>query len=112
MVGASGAIFGLLLAYAYYWADDIVYVYLVFPMKIKYVVLVFGAINFYGSVGDIAHAGAGGIAHFAHLGGLLTAWLYLKGGGWRRLSSFGRRGSPSRRSSSRRRPFFDDDTWR
>ena len=91
MIGASGAIYGVLLAYALNWPDDTVLLYFVIPMRIKYMVLLFGILEFIGSVG---RAGSP-ISHITHLGGLLTAFFYLRG--WTLF-----RGGPG--GFSRRRP--------
>ncbi len=71
-VGASGAVYGLLLAYALYFPDRPIYMYLLFPIPAKYFVLIVGAIALLASIG-----GAGGVAHTAHLGGLLFGYAYL-----------------------------------
>jgi rhomboid family protein len=73
VIGASGAIYGLLLAYGLYFPDRLIY-YIVFPIPAKYFVLIIGAISFYGSMG-----GTSGVANATHLGGLLVAYLLLKG---------------------------------
>ena len=73
IIGASGAIYGLLLAYAFYFPDRLIY-YIVFPIPAKYFVLLMGAIALSGSMG-----GSGGVANATHLGGLLVAYLLLKG---------------------------------
>ena len=73
-VGASGAIYGLLLAYGLYFPNRPIYVYLVFPIPAKYFVMIIGAIAFVSSIG-----GPGGVAHSAHLGGLVVGYLYLRG---------------------------------
>lgn len=75
-VGASGAVYGLLLAYAMYYPDRPIYMYLLFPIPAKYFVMIIGAIAFMSS----ASASQGGVAHIAHLGGLLWGYVYLKGG--------------------------------
>ena len=74
VIGASGAIYGLLLAYALYFPDRPIYMYLVFPIPAKIFVMIMGVIAFYAS---FSGAG-GGIANATHLGGLLVAYLYLK----------------------------------
>jgi membrane associated rhomboid family serine protease len=74
VIGASGAIYGLLLAYGLYFPDRPIYLYFLFPIPAKYFVLIMGAIAFYGSMG-----GSGGVANATHLGGLLVAYLFLKG---------------------------------
>lgn len=74
VVGASGAIFGLLLAYALYFPNRPIYMYFLFPIPAKYFVLIIGAIAFYSSLGA-----TGGVANATHLGGLLVGYLYLKG---------------------------------
>jgi membrane associated rhomboid family serine protease len=74
IVGASGAIFGLLLAYALYFPDRLIYMYFLFPIKVKYFVAILGAIELYSSL-----AVMNGIASATHLGGLLVGYLYLKG---------------------------------
>jgi membrane associated rhomboid family serine protease len=73
IIGASGAIYGLLLAYALYFPDRLIY-YIVFPIPAKYFVLLMGALALSGSMG-----GTGGVANATHLGGLLVAYLLLKG---------------------------------
>jgi len=73
-IGASGAIYGLLMAYALTYPDRPIYMYLLFPIQVKYFVLIMGAIAFLSSIS----AGGGGIAHAAHLGGLATGYLYLQ----------------------------------
>ena len=80
-VGASGAIYGLLLAYAVLYPDAIIYVYFVIPLKAKWFALIFGAIELLFSL-----RGSDGIAHLAHLGGMAFGFLYLK-----RHRIFGRR---------------------
>lgn len=81
-IGASGAVFGVLLAYAMYFPHRPIYMYFVFPIPAKYFVLIIGAISLLASMGGPG----GGIAHTTHLGGLLAAYLYLKGG-WTQLVS-------------------------
>ena len=73
-VGASGAVFGLLMGYAMLYPDSIMG--LVFPpitMKAKWFVLIYAAIELLTGVTGTAD----GIAHFAHLGGLIFAFLLL-----------------------------------
>ena len=73
-IGASGAIYGVLLAYALYFPHRQLYVYALFPVKAKYFVMIIGAITLLSSI-----QGGGGVAHTAHLGGLVVGYLYLKG---------------------------------
>ena len=75
-IGASGAVYGVLLAYALYFPNRPIYMYFVFPIPAKYFVMIIGAISLLSSM-----SGPGGdTAHMTHLGGLLVAYLYLKGG--------------------------------
>src|SRR3990172_2374890 len=73
VIGASGAVYGLLLAYAMYFPDRQVYMYFVFPIPARIFVAIMGAIAFFAALGD-----AGGVANATHLGGLLVGYLYLK----------------------------------
>jgi membrane associated rhomboid family serine protease len=73
-IGASGAIYGLLLAYALYFPDRPIYMYFLFPVPARIFVLIMGAIAFYASLAE-----AGGVANATHLGGLLVGYLFLKG---------------------------------
>ena len=73
-VGASGAIYGLLLAFGMLFPNAVVYVYFAIPMKAKYLVLIFMAIELY--LGFLNRAGDN-IAHFAHLGGMLFGLIFI-----------------------------------
>jgi membrane associated rhomboid family serine protease len=73
-VGASGAIYGVLMGFAMLYPDAILS--LVFPpvsMKAKWFVLIFGAIELLTGVSGVG----GGVAHFAHLGGLIFGYLLI-----------------------------------
>jgi membrane associated rhomboid family serine protease len=72
IIGASGAIYGLLLAYALYFPNRTIY-YFMFPLKVRTYVIITGAIAFYASIS----ANGGGVASATHLGGLLIAYVYL-----------------------------------
>ena len=76
-VGASGAIYGLLLAYALTYPNRPIYLYMVFPIPAKVFVLIIGAISFLSSISG----SASGVAHATHLGGIAAGYLYLV---WRR----------------------------
>jgi membrane associated rhomboid family serine protease len=75
IIGASGAIYGLLLAYAMYFPDRPIYMNFVFPIPARIFVTIMGAIAFYLSLSQV-----GGVANATHLGGLLVGYLYLKSG--------------------------------
>jgi membrane associated rhomboid family serine protease len=74
IVGASGAIFGLLLAYGLAFPDRQIYLYFLFPIRAKYLVMILGGIELLA----VATPGGDGIARFAHLGGLLFGYIYIK----------------------------------
>ncbi len=72
-IGSSGAIFGILLVYALMFPDrEILWGFLI-PIKVKYFVLIVGAVAFLSSFGVNT-----GVSNFAHLGGLLFGYLFLK----------------------------------
>jgi membrane associated rhomboid family serine protease len=73
-IGASGAIYGLLMAFGFLYPDRQVMFSFLFPIKAKYFVMILGAIAFLSSLG----ASGGGISHVAHLGGMLFGYFYLK----------------------------------
>jgi membrane associated rhomboid family serine protease len=75
-VGASGAIFGLLLAYALYFPHRTIYMYMLFPLSARVYVLILGAITLLVAVSGEG----GGVAHTAHLGGIASGYLYLHSG--------------------------------
>lgn len=76
-IGASGAIYGVLLAFAMLFPDRTIILYF-FPMPARYAVIVMGLLAFFASVGGYQP----GINNIAHLGGILFGLLYLKGRGW------------------------------
>jgi membrane associated rhomboid family serine protease len=80
VIGASGAIFGLLLAYALYFPNRMIYLYFLFPIPVKYFVMIVGAISLYSSLGPST-----GVASITHLGGLVVGYVYLKGARFRPL---------------------------
>jgi membrane associated rhomboid family serine protease len=73
-IGASGAVYGVLLAYGMYFPHRVLLLFLLFPVQARYAVMIYGAIAFVFSMG----AGGPGVAHVAHLGGLVVGYLYLK----------------------------------
>lgn len=76
-IGASGAIFAILLAYGVTWPDRTVLWSFIIPIKMKYLVLFYGLFALYGTI--ISAKGAGGnISHIGHLGGLLTGLILIK----------------------------------
>ena len=72
-VGASGSVFGLLLAFGMMYPNSVIYIYFLLPVKAKWFVVFYGAIElFYGVTGT-----QDGIAHFAHLGGMLFGFFLI-----------------------------------
>ncbi len=73
-IGASGAIYGLLLAFGMIYPDTVVLMSFFFPIKAKYFVMIMGGIAFLSSFGG----SGGGVSNVAHLGGMLFGYAYLK----------------------------------
>jgi membrane associated rhomboid family serine protease len=73
IVGASGAIFGVQLAFAKFYPRDRIYIWGVLPVEARVLVVIMTVVSLYGGL-----AGGGSVAHFAHLGGYVGAWLYLR----------------------------------
>lgn len=75
-VGASGAVFGLLLAFGMLFPNtELMMIFLPIPIKAKYFVMMYGAWELYSG---IANNPADNVAHFAHLGGMLFGFILIK----------------------------------
>jgi len=74
-VGASGAIYGVLVAYAVCYPDRILLMFLLFPMKAKHFVMIYAAIELW-----MARGVNTGVSNIAHLGGMAVGFAYLKSG--------------------------------
>jgi rhomboid family protein len=74
-IGASGAVYGLLLAWAVIFPSRQILFMLIFPMSARVFVIIMGAIAFLSA----ASGSASGVSNLAHLGGLAVGWIYLKG---------------------------------
>lgn len=76
MLGASGALFGILFAFAYLFPNtELFLLFIPFPVKAKYFVFFYGAYELFKGV----HQAPGdNVAHFAHIGGLLIGFIILK----------------------------------
>jgi membrane associated rhomboid family serine protease len=74
-IGASGAVYGLLMAWALIFPHREILFMFIFPLKARVFVLIVGAIAFFSAL----NASGGPVASIAHLGGLLAGWLFLQG---------------------------------
>ena len=73
IVGASGAIYGVLVAYGFTYPNKMVYLYGVFPLKVKYMVLGLGVIAFFASLS----ASQSNVSHITHLSGMIIGIIYI-----------------------------------
>jgi len=74
VVGASGAVFGILLAFGLLFPNSLIYLFFAIPIKAKYFVMIYGGLELYFG---ISRPGSN-IAHFAHLGGMLFGFLLIR----------------------------------
>ncbi len=73
LIGASGAVYGILLAFGMMFPNRTVYIYFLFPVKVKYFVIFIGAMAFISSLGSGSN-----ISHITHLSGMVIGYFYLK----------------------------------
>lgn len=73
VVGASGAVFGILLAFGMMFPNSLIYLYMIFPIKAKWFVIGYGLIELYFGFTQ----SSGNVAHFAHLGGMLFGYFMI-----------------------------------
>jgi membrane associated rhomboid family serine protease len=83
VVGASAAVYGVMLAFAFNWPEAPIYVFGIFPVKAKWLLSFFFLLSFLSAF----DGSGGGVAHFAHLGGLVTGLIYPKSD-WRVAKRF------------------------
>lgn len=74
VLGASGAVYGVMVGFAYFWPENPIYIWGIFPIKAKWLVAFLVGISLFYSVGGAQS----GVAHLAHLGGAAAAFGYLK----------------------------------
>lgn len=91
IVGASGAVFGVMLAFAWFWPHDQILIWGIIPIEARWMVALMTGLALFGGF-----TGAqGGIAHFAHLGGFVGGWICLKAFGARHgMRQFQARSAP------------------
>ena len=73
VVGASGSVFGLLLAFGMLFPNSLIYLYFAIPIKAKWFVIIYGAVELYYGINNQGS----NVAHFAHLGGMLFGILLI-----------------------------------
>ncbi|OGR86965.1 MAG: hypothetical protein A3J74_00835 [Elusimicrobia bacterium RIFCSPHIGHO2_02_FULL_57_9] len=110
VIGASGPVYGMLVAFAMLYPDAVVYLYFLIPVKASHMAILFGIIEFFAG----ASGSTPGIARFAHLGGMITGYFYIRWWGvvkikakavWRAMGEDGSSASssrPARRADFRR----------
>jgi membrane associated rhomboid family serine protease len=72
IIGASGAVFGVLFGFARYWPRERIYIWGVLPIEARVLVIVLAGLAIWGGFSR-----SGNVAHFAHLGGFVGGWVYL-----------------------------------
>ena len=74
IIGASGAVFGVMLAFAWFWPHDQILIWGILPIEARWMVALMTGLALFGGFSGAQ----GGIAHFAHLGGFLGGYICLK----------------------------------
>jgi membrane associated rhomboid family serine protease len=74
ILGASGAIYGVFMGFAYYWPRENIYIWGILPVQARFMVAFMTALSLFGGFGYTSD----NIAHFAHLGGFLGGYLFVK----------------------------------
>src|SRR5574344_903958 len=99
-VGASGAVYGILLAFGMTWPNSRIYIYFAIPIKAKWFVIIYGVIELLSGLSN-----SDNVAHFAHLGGMLFGLALILY--WRRVDGDGN--FRIRRNKNFRRPKTDEE---
>jgi len=114
VIGASGAIYGVLVAFAVLFPDRVITLLLFFvvpiQMKAKYLAMIFVGISLFSGIEGRLFGAQDGIAHLAHLGGALTGFLFLHAEPqvnnlifyWRKKAAWRRMAMQNRRQAARR----------
>ena len=74
IVGASGAIYGVVIGFARYWPREDIYIWGILPIQARMLAIFMVALSLFAGFTGAQD----GIAHFAHLGGLLAGWVFLR----------------------------------
>lgn len=74
IIGASAAVFGVMLAFAYFWPRDQILIWGILPVEARWLVVITTVMSLYSGL----HGSQSGVADFAHLGGYAGAFLYLR----------------------------------
>ena len=74
IIGASAAVFGVMLAYAMFWPRDRIYIWGILPVEARWLVVFTTILALWSGI----QGSRGGVADFAHLGGYVGAWIFLK----------------------------------
>ncbi|HVZ48814.1 MAG TPA: rhomboid family intramembrane serine protease [Gemmatimonadaceae bacterium] len=74
IIGASAAVFGVMLGFAMFWPRDRIYIWGILPIEARWLVVITTALALWSGL----QGSAGGVADFAHLGGYVGAWIFLR----------------------------------
>jgi membrane associated rhomboid family serine protease len=94
VIGASAAVYGVFIGFTWFWPRSQIFIWGIFPVEARWLVVVMTALSLFGGFGG----GGDGVAHFAHLGGFLGGYLYLRFSGSGRpgwAAASGRQGRPA-----------------
>lgn len=105
--GASGAIFGILLAYGLLFGDRTIHFFMVFPMKARVFVLIMGIVEM-ASLLSSSERGSD-VAYLAHLGGLASGFIFLKGSNLWQRRQWNRKLNQKTKSQQHLRLVIDND---
>ncbi|MGB9696331.1 MAG: rhomboid family intramembrane serine protease [Ignavibacteria bacterium] len=99
-IGASGAVYGILVAFGYLFPNRYIYIYFMIPLKAKYLVILYMLLELFA----VTSQSSTGIAHIAHLGGAIVGFVYLISTSNRRLRIFD--SSPFTRNLDNKNPTY------